>query len=101
MGATRHKSIQKDDSTILLISALAITLLWVFVSEGSLTFNWVSNVGSWIVFILYAVFIFMGEIFVSNILFRKHQSLIYTILSVTTGSGLGILFVLKVVMSNW
>jgi hypothetical protein len=60
-----------------------------------------ANVGSWILFIIYAVFIFMGEVFVSTVLLRKHQSIIYTILSVATGSGLGILFVVKVVMSNW
>ena len=101
MGVTNHKSIQKDDSTVLLISALVITLLIFFVNEGSLTFSWMGNVGNWIVFMFYAVFIFMGEIFVSTVILRKYQSVIYTLLSVATGSGLGILFVLKVVMSNW
>lgn len=101
MAITNNKSFQKDDSTVLLICALAVTLLVLFISEGGLTFNWVTNIGSWIIFIIYAVFIFMGEVFVSNILLRKHQSAIYTVLSVAMGSGLGILFVLKVVMSNW
>ena len=101
MAITNYKSIPKDDSTILLICALAITLLLFFVDEGSMTFNWMANIGSWILFIIYAVFIFMGEVFVSTILLRRQQSIVYTILSVATGSGLGILFVVKVVMSNW
>ncbi|MFT6244675.1 MAG: cell shape-determining protein MreC [Salibacteraceae bacterium] len=99
--AINHKSIPKDDSTILLICALAITLLLFFVDEGSMTFNWMASVGNWILFIIYAVFIFIGEVFVSTILLRKYQSTVYTLLSVATGSGLGILFVVKVVMSNW
>ena len=99
--AINHKSIPKDDSAILLICALAITFLLFFVDEGSMTFNWMANVGSWILFIIYAVFIFMGEVFVSTILLRKYQSAVYTLLSVATGSGLGILFVVKVVMSDW
>ncbi|NRA10601.1 MAG: hypothetical protein HRT57_01440 [Crocinitomicaceae bacterium] len=101
MAITNHKSIQKDDSTILLICALAITFLLFFVIEGGMTFNWMANIGSWILFIIYAVFIFMGEVFVSNILLKKYESTAYTLLSVASGSGLGILFVLKVVMSNW
>ena len=99
--AINHKSIPKDDSAILLICALAITFVLFFVFVGSMTFNWMANVGSWILFIIYAVFIFMGEVFVSIILLRKYQSAVYTLLSVATGSGLGILFVAKVVMSDW
>lgn len=101
MAITNHKSIPKDDSTVLLICALAIPLLLMFIDEGSLTFNWMTNIGTWIVFIIYAVFIFMGEIFVSNIVLRKHRGVLHTILSIATGSGLGIIFVVKVVFSNW
>jgi len=101
MAITNNKVIQKDDSTILLICALAVALLVFFINEGSFSLSWVTNIGSWIIFIIYAVFIFMGEVFVSNIILRNHQSVVSTIFSVATGSGLGIIFVLKVVMSNW
>ena len=99
--AVSHKAIQKDDSVILLICALAITMLLFFIGKGPLSFEWMGDVNNWILFIIYSVFIFMGEVFVSNIVLKKHQGIVQTILSIATGSGLGILFVVFIVLRNW
>jgi hypothetical protein len=99
--AVTNKAIQKDDSVILLISALTITFLMFFIDEGALSLHWMADIGSWILFIMYSVFIFMGEVFVSNFILKKYHGVVQTVLSVASGSGLGILFVVYVVMRNW
>lgn len=90
---TKHVD-EKDDSVILVISALIIALVTLFITSGINHFEW-------IVYILYAVFIFMGEFFASSFLFRNGNSLIHTFLSVASGSTFGIVFVLKAILPFW
>lgn len=84
----------KDDSVVLIISAVVIaSISWL------LTYQVASF--QWILFLLYAVFIFMGQYSISFLLFRKSKSLLYTCISITSGSTLGILFVVKAVLPYW
>lgn len=101
MPFSSNKAVQKDDSTILLISSIAVTFVFFLINEGNFSFDWMSNMSHWITFIMYAVFIFIGEVFVSNIVLKRYHSIIFTILSVIAGSALGILFVLEVVLRHW
>jgi hypothetical protein len=94
MNATTKTVEQKDDSVILIVSALIVALITLFITSGIQHFDW-------IVYILYAVFIFMGEFLVSSFIFRKSHSFIYTILSIASGSVFGIVFVLKALLPFW
>lgn len=84
---------KKDDSLILLICAIIVALITLFLTSGIDSFEW-------IVFTLYAVFIFMGEFFMSSYIFRRN-SILYTIASIASGSAFGIVFVLKAILPFW
>ena len=93
MRITTKKVVEKDDSFILLICAVIVALITLFLTYGVQHFEWV-------IFTLYAVFIFTGEFIMSSYIFRRN-SIGYTIASVASGSAFGILFVLKAILPFW
>jgi hypothetical protein len=93
MPLTTKKVGEKDDSFILLICAVIVALITLFFTAGIQHFEWV-------IFTLYAVFIFMGEFIMSSYIFRR-DSVVYTIASIASGSAIGIVFVLKAILPFW
>jgi len=84
---------EKDDSFILLICAVVVALITLFLTYGLQHFEW-------IIFTLYAVFIFMGEFVMSSYIFKR-KNIFYTIASIASGSAFGIVFVLKAILPFW
>ncbi|PWL32615.1 MAG: hypothetical protein DCO96_03460 [Fluviicola sp. XM-24bin1] len=93
MRFTTKNVSEKDDSVILLICAVVVALITLFLTSGIEHFEW-------IIFTLYAVFIFMGEFLMSSYIFRR-KSILYTIASIASGSAFGIVFVLKAILPFW
>lgn len=94
MKVTTKNVEEKDDSVILIICALIIALITLFITTGLNHFEW-------IIYAMYAVFIFMGEFVVSSLVFRKSSSIIHTLISIASGSTFGIVFVLKAILPFW
>lgn len=93
MRFTTKNVSEKDDSVILLICAVIVALITLYLTSGIEHFEW-------IVFTLYAVFIFMGEFLMSSFIFRRNN-ILYTIASIASGSAFGIVFVLKAILPFW
>ncbi|MDB2657173.1 hypothetical protein N9Y60_03865 [Crocinitomicaceae bacterium] len=93
MRFTTKNVSEKDDSVILLICAVVVALITLFFTYGIEHFEWV-------IFTLYAVFIFMGEFLMSSFIFRR-DNILYTIASIASGSAIGIVFVLKAILPFW
>ena len=93
MRFTTKNVSEKDDSVILLICAVVVALITLFLTSGIEHFEW-------IIFTLYAVFIFMGEFLMSLYICRR-KSILYTIASIASGSAFGIVFVLKAILPFW
>ena len=93
MRFTTKNVSEKDDSVILLICAVVVALITLFLTYGIEHFEW-------IIFTMYAVFIFMGEFLMSSFIFRR-DNILYTIASIFSGSAIGIVFVLKAILPFW
>lgn len=93
MRVTSKNIQEKDDSVILIICAIIVALITLFFTSGIEHFEW-------IIFTMYAVFIFMGEFLMSSFIFRR-DSVLYTIASIASGSAFGIVFVLKAILPFW
>ncbi|MCR9171485.1 MAG: hypothetical protein NXI10_03265 [bacterium] len=93
MRFTTKNVSEKDDSVILLICAVIVALITLFLTSGIEHFEW-------IIFTMYAVFIFMGEFLMSSYVFRRN-TILYTIASIAGGSAFGIVFVLKAILPFW
>jgi len=100
-GFVVHSATQKDDSTVLLISSILIALCLFFIDEGSFNFYWMANAGNWISFMVYEVFIFIGQLFLSYIILKKYRGTLPTFLSILFGSIIGVLFVSEIVFGSW
>lgn len=94
MRISARKVVDKDDSIILIISALIIALITLFVTSGVDHFEW-------LIYMMYSVFIFMGEFIFSSLIFRRYNTILHTIISIASGSTFGIVFVLKAIVPFW
>jgi len=90
-----------NELMVLVSSTILITLFLFFIDEGYYNFKWMTNLGSWIVFIVYAAAIFLGQLIFSNLLLKKYQGIGKTLISVICGSSIGILFVIGIIFTNW
>lgn len=84
---------EKDDSVILLIGSVIVAIIALYITAGLQHF-------AWVVFTLYAVFIFAGAFFLSSYIFKGNH-ILYTFASILIGSAAGILFVAKVILPYW
>ncbi len=94
MRFTTRNVEENDDSVILIISAIVVALITLFLTSGIQHFEWV-------LFMMYAVFIFLGEFVFSSFIFKRTHGLIHTLISVASGSTFGIVFVLKAIVPFW
>lgn len=94
MRFTTRYVADKDDSVILFISAIIVALITLFITSGIQHFEWV-------LFMMYSVFIFLGEFVFSYFIFKKSHGIIQTVVSIASGSTFGIVFVLKAILPFW
>jgi hypothetical protein len=93
MQGEKNPSLSGKNLLILLFSSLALTSFLFYIDEGTYTFEWVKNKGSWVVFCIYLIPIFLGQVIVHEMLLRKYRIGGKLILSFLLGSALGILTV--------
>lgn len=87
--------------SILLTSAVLISMLLFFVDEGYYDFRWMSNVGNWIAFAVYVGVIFSFQLLFFKLLLKNYTGRAKTLLSVVGGTLLGFLVVILGIFTNW
>lgn len=64
---------ENKDVLTLIISAVGITFFIFFIDEGYYNFNWMKNIGNWIMFIPYSGTIFLSQLFFYKIILRGYN----------------------------
>lgn len=82
---------------IFSICSVLVTSFLFFIDEGLYSFRWMTNWGSWIVFVIYAIPILMGQLLMSSILYKIPNQLFKISLSMVIGLSLGVSFVVGLV----
>ena len=90
-----------DRLPVLIISSILITLYLFYLDEGYYNFKWMTSVSNWIAFMVYALSIFIGQLFVSSVILKKYHGLGKVLLSVFGGAVIGVLFVMYAIFTNW
>ncbi len=94
---TNIDSTENNSLKILAMSAVLITTFLFFIDEGFYNFNWMTDIGSWIAFLIYAPAIFVGQVLVFKFGMGNLQGKTKTLLSIVLGAILGLIFVVGVV----
>jgi hypothetical protein len=84
----------RNHLAVLFTSSVLITFLLFFVDEGYYDFRWMTNIGSWIPFIVYLTAIFSGQWLFSALLLKKYRGPGKLLLSILGGATIGILVVI-------
>jgi hypothetical protein len=82
-------SANKKNALIQLFVAICIVTLLFYIDEGYYNFNWTKQFGNWIIFFVYALFLFLGQVFTYHVLLRKYVSKDKNILASIIGAPLG------------
>jgi hypothetical protein len=77
-------------TTTYLLTSVSLTLILFFIDEGYYNFKWMTNVGNWLMFVVYAGGIFLLQIIADQLLFRKLSTQMRVALSVLLGLPLGV-----------
>lgn len=72
------------------ILAYLFTVILVFIDEGAYNFNWIYNWGNWVVYFIYVLGIFSGQILAQHFLFKKLTPFLRILLSFVIGGGVGL-----------
>lgn len=91
---------KRKELLILMTSSILITLFLFFIDEGNYNFNWATEPFVWIVFLIYAVPIFLGQLAMSKIVLKKISRIHKIILSILIGSVIGISFTIGILFSG-
>lgn len=73
-----------------LLTSVGLTLILFFIDEGYYNFNWMTNVGNWLMFVVYVGGIFLLQIIADQLLFKKLSTQLRVALSVLLGLPLGV-----------
>jgi len=92
---SKHKEL-----LILVGSSILITLFLFFMDEGNYSFNWAMEPFVWIIFLIYMVPIFLGQLVMSRVVLRKISQTRKLILSILIGSVIGITFTVGILLSG-
>lgn len=87
--STQVKTNGKEHYIYSIVAVLTTTFLC-FIDEGAYNFEWAKEPGNWFAFSIYATGIFLGQLFVSKVFFRKLDGLERVSLAVLIGTILGI-----------
>ncbi len=83
---------------ILGISSILITLFLFFIDEGNYDFNWTAEPFVWVIFLIYAVPIFLGQLLLSKVVLKKINQTRRIILSILIGTAIGMTFTIGVLL---
>lgn len=76
--------------------AISVTLFLFYIDEGYYNFNWMRQAWHWAIFFMYAAFLFIGEMIILFLFFRKPTTGWATFtkyfLGLAAGLGLALLF---------
>lgn len=86
--ATNYRSESKP-TFIFLYVALAIVFVMGYVDEGYYDLRWMQNIGNWIVLGVYALLMWLGQLFFYHIILKKYNGAGKLALSAILGSILG------------
>lgn len=76
------------------IIAYLFTVILVFIDEGAYNFNWIYNWGNWVVYFIYVLGIFTGQILSQHFLFKKLPTFLRILLSLVVGGSIGLITVI-------
>lgn len=74
----------------LTVSVLLTTFLF-YIDEGYYNFNWTRNIGNWIMFVVYAGSMFLGQTLTEKFILKKYTGNSKSILTSLIGIPLGVL----------
>lgn len=93
MSTTQIQFRSRRVITTALSISLFITLFLFFIDEGYYSFKWMQNAGNWIVFFIYIILLFTGQVIVNALLFRKNTTSSINIFKHIFGVAVGFLFI--------
>ncbi|GAA0719580.1 hypothetical protein GCM10009430_18810 [Aquimarina litoralis] len=85
---------------ILGSSAILITLFLFFIDEGNYNFNWLEEPFVWVIFGIYAIPIFLGQLFIYKVFLKNSRSTKKIMLSIFGGSIIGITATVSILLSG-
>jgi len=91
---------KRKELLILMVSSILIILFLFFIDEGNYNFNWATEPFVWVIFLIYTVPIFLGQLVMSKVVLRKINHTHKIILSILIGSVIGITFTIGIVFSG-
>ncbi len=98
-------SITTNDKTtpyeipLMLLAALAFTILMAYIDEGNYNFNWMNEGGSWIAVLMYTSAMFGGQLFLSRVVLNRYSGIGKMLAVIVLGSILGFFLLLAVFYS--
>lgn len=77
-------------TTTYLLTSVGLTFILFFIDEGYYNFNWMTDAGNWLMFVVYAGGIFLLQTIADQLLFKKLTTQLRVALSVLLGLPLGV-----------
>lgn len=81
-----------------VLVSICITQFLFFIDEGYYDFRWMKSFGNWIVFFIYAGFLFGGQVLIKWLFFRKKG---YVVMTAVLGVMVGLAIALLVFSGAW
>ncbi|HAD97749.1 MAG TPA: hypothetical protein DCG19_10110 [Cryomorphaceae bacterium] len=83
---------------LLAFSSILVTMFLFFIDEGYYDFRWMRDGGNWLIFMIYAGLIYLGQRLVYYLIQRYYQGRAKMVLSVLGGSALGVSLVVTILV---
>ena len=90
------KSAIGNEIALLGLSSFIITSFLFFIDEGNYNFHWMTSLVTWIIFVVYAVPIFVSQVFMHQVLLRKKSGLVKLLICMLGGTAIGITLVIQI-----
>ena len=91
------KKQQKANLTILIVSSILITAFLFFIDEGNYNFKWAKDIFHWLIFLVYALPIFLFQFLISKAISKKVAGIKKNAISIIIGALIGITFVIGLI----
>lgn len=90
-------SIRKlSDTSIYLLSSILVTLFLFYIDEGYYSFQWMTNAGAWIIFVIYVFVFFLTQVGINFLFTRVIPLRIGRALSLFVGIVTGMIFLILI-----
>lgn len=81
-----------NDAIAYLSSAVLVTLFLFCIDEGYYSLQWMTNIGTWIIFLIYASVFWLAQLGVRALLFKNLAFRMRRTLSFVLGISIGMIF---------